>query len=58
MLKNRETNHELFVVVIELLPTEQAKKEGVEDAEEKFAEAHSKEGEKEAGKDSKDNELD
>lgn len=58
VLKNRETNHELFVVVIELLPTEQAKKEGVEDAEEKFAEAHSKEGEKEAGKDSKDNELD
>ncbi|EUC41496.1 hypothetical protein COCMIDRAFT_8809 [Bipolaris oryzae ATCC 44560] len=58
VLKNRETNQELFVVVIELLPTEQAKKEGVEDAEEKFAEAHGKEGEKEAEKDSKDDDVD
>lgn len=40
MLKNRETNQELFVVVIELVPTEQAKKDGVEDAKEKFEEVH------------------
>lgn len=46
MLKNRETNKELFVVVIELLPTEQAKKEGAEDPEEKFEEVHGKESEK------------
>ena len=42
MLKNRETNQELFVVVIELLPTEQAKKEGAEDPKEKFEEVHGK----------------
>ena len=40
VLKNRETNQELFVVVIELLPTEQAKKEGAEDPKEKFEEVH------------------
>ena len=38
--KNRETNQELFVVVIELLPTEQAKNEGAEDMKEKFEEVH------------------
>lgn len=45
VLKNRETNQELFVVVIELLPTEQAKKEGAEDPKEKFEEVHGKEKE-------------
>lgn len=54
MLKNRETNQELFVVVIELVPTEAAKKEGVEDAKEKFEEVHGKE----TGKEDTANELD
>ena len=54
VLKNRETNQELFVVLIELVPTEEAKKEGVEDAKEKFEEVHGKEVEK----DSKESELD
>lgn len=54
MLKNRESNQELFVVVIELVPTEEAKKEGVEGAKEKFEEVHGKE----SGAESKDNELD
>ena len=40
MLKNRETNTELFVILIQLLPTEQAKDEGVEDPEEKFEKVH------------------
>ncbi|KAI8938699.1 hypothetical protein NX059_004565 [Plenodomus lindquistii] len=40
VLKNRETDTELFVVSIQLLPTEQAKKEGVEDPEEKLNEVH------------------
>lgn len=38
VLKNRETNKELFVVSIELIPTEQAKEEGVPDATEKLQE--------------------
>ncbi|OAL52747.1 DUF1769-domain-containing protein [Pyrenochaeta sp. DS3sAY3a] len=40
VLKNRESNKELFVVFIELRPTPQAKKEGVEDSEDKFEEVH------------------
>lgn len=40
VLKNRETNKELFVVFIELRPTPEAKKEGAEDPEEKFEEVH------------------
>lgn len=41
MLKNRETDKELFVVSIQLLPTEEAKeKHGVEEPEEKLAEVH------------------
>ncbi|KAH7078733.1 hypothetical protein BKA63DRAFT_408937 [Paraphoma chrysanthemicola] len=41
VLKNRETNKELFVIVISLIPTEEAKKtDGVADAEEKFEEVH------------------
>lgn len=43
MLKNRETNQELFVVLIELVPTEEAKKAGAEDAKEKLEEVHGKE---------------
>lgn len=56
MLKNRETDQELFVVVIELLPTEQAKKQGVEDPQEKFEEVHGKTEAKE--KEEKNDELD
>ena len=40
VLKNRETNKELFVVKIELLPSDEAKKEGVEAPEEKLEKAH------------------
>jgi hypothetical protein len=61
VLKNRETNQELFVVVMELVPTDQAKKQGVEDATEKFEEVHGKETEdlaKGAEKSDKENELD
>ena len=43
MLKNRETGKELFVVVISLLPTEEAKKQGAEDPDEKFVEVHGSE---------------
>ncbi|KAL6703078.1 hypothetical protein ACN47E_010215 [Coniothyrium glycines] len=38
VLKDRETNKELFVVSIELIPTEQAKGQGVSDATEKLQE--------------------
>jgi hypothetical protein len=37
VLKNRETNKELFVVVISLLPTDQAMKEGAGGAKEEEA---------------------
>jgi hypothetical protein len=40
VLKNRETGKELFVMVISLIPTEEAKKTGAEDPKEKFAEVH------------------
>lgn len=56
MLKNRETNKELFVVSIQLLPTEKAKKEGAEDPEDKFEEVHGGDGGKAQGGD--DDELD
>lgn len=39
VLKNRETNKELFVVSIELLPTEEAKTQGVPDATQKLQES-------------------
>ena len=61
MLKNRETNKELFVVLIQLVPTENAKKEGVEDSKEKFNEVHGDGGEKEKaseGAGGDDDELD
>lgn len=41
-LKNKETNTELFVVVIQLCPTEQAVKEGAKSAEQEFEETHGK----------------
>lgn len=40
VLKNRETDTELLVVSIQLLPTEQAKAQGVEDPEEKLQKIH------------------
>ncbi|KAH6620542.1 hypothetical protein C7974DRAFT_399958 [Boeremia exigua] len=52
-LKNKETNTELFVVVIQLCPTAQAVAEGAKSAEEEFAEVHggkAAEGAKEGGK--------
>lgn len=53
MLKNRETNKELFVVVISLLPTDKAKKEdGTADPKEKFEEVH---GERKGGNDNDNN---
>jgi len=43
VLKNRETNKELFVVVISLLPTDNSKNDGsAETAEEKLEEVHKK----------------
>ena len=51
VLKNRETNQELFVVVIELLPTEQARKEGAEDSKEKFEQVHGSEKKEEKNED-------
>jgi hypothetical protein len=51
VLKNRETNKELFVINISLLPTEEAKKEGASVPEEKFAETH-------GGKETENDDLD
>lgn len=51
MLKNRETNQELFVVVIELLPTDQAREEGAEDPKEKFEQVHGSEKKEEKNED-------
>jgi hypothetical protein len=44
VLKNRETNKELFVINVELLPTEQAKNEGAEKPKEKVEEKVSEGG--------------
>ncbi|KAF2009312.1 DUF1769-domain-containing protein [Aaosphaeria arxii CBS 175.79] len=44
VLKNKETNTELFVVVIQLLPTVEAEEDGAQSAEEKFEMVHGKEG--------------
>ncbi|KAF2641742.1 DUF1769-domain-containing protein [Massarina eburnea CBS 473.64] len=47
VLKNRGTNTELFVVIFELIPTEEAKNEaGVEGADEKFQATHGDAGKK------------
>ncbi|KAF2022937.1 DUF1769-domain-containing protein [Setomelanomma holmii] len=43
VLKNRETNKELFVIVISLIPTKEAKKKGVKEPEEKLEEVHKEE---------------
>ena len=40
VLKNRETDRELLVVSIQLLPTEQAKEQGVADPASKLDEVH------------------
>lgn len=40
VLKNRETNTELFVVIFQLIPTEDAKKEGAETPEAQFEAVH------------------
>ncbi|KAH7120023.1 hypothetical protein B0J11DRAFT_73692 [Dendryphion nanum] len=45
-LKDKSTNTELFVINIQLVPTDQAKKEGVLDPEEKLKETHSTEKKK------------
>jgi hypothetical protein len=55
VLKNRETNKELFVVNIELMPNDQAKAEGAADPQEKREEAQGQAAER-AGAD--DDELD
>jgi hypothetical protein len=59
VLKNRETDKELFVVVISLLPTEEAKKgDEAKDPDEKFAEVHGKEKETVQTTGGEDDELD
>lgn len=41
MLKDRNTNTELFVVIFQLIPTEEAKKEtGIESAEDMVKKVH------------------
>lgn len=40
MLKDRSTDTELFVVIFQLVPTEEAKKQGVLDAEKEFEKEH------------------
>ncbi|CBX94685.1 hypothetical protein IAQ61_009369 [Plenodomus lingam] len=56
VLKNRDTDRELFVVVIELLPNETAREQGVEDAEGKPNEIHGQHTDKASEED--DGELD
>lgn len=61
MLKNRDTNTELFVIVFQLIPTEEARKEeGVLSPEEVFEKAHNGEGtaEKETSVGGDDDDLD
>lgn len=59
VLKNRDTNKELFVVVISLIPTEEAKKTGdAPDPKEKFEETHGKGEKKEQTTGGDDDELD
>ena len=55
MLKNRDTNTELFVVIFQLIPTEQAEKEGVETPEATFEKVH---GGKEQATGGDDDDLD
>lgn len=63
MLKNRDTDTALFVVIFQLVPTDKARKEdGVLDAEKKFEETHGAKGKeeenKEVGVGGDDDELD
>jgi hypothetical protein len=53
-LKNKETNTELFVVVIQLMPTEQGKAEGAKSPEEELEAVHGKT----EGKTENDDDLD
>jgi hypothetical protein len=55
VLKNRETNKELFVVSIELLPTEEAKGEGIPEPTQKLQETLKKEA---GGAGGEDDDLD
>ncbi|KAJ4406282.1 hypothetical protein N0V91_004736 [Didymella pomorum] len=57
-LKNKETNTELFVVVIQLCPTEQAVKDGAKSAEEEFQEVHGQPLPKPEEKDESNDDLD
>ncbi|KAF2260414.1 DUF1769-domain-containing protein [Lojkania enalia] len=58
VLKNCETNTELFVIIFQLVPTEQAQKEGVQDPEEMVKEIHKEEDEAKEKADDDDDELD
>jgi hypothetical protein len=59
VLKDRSTNTELFVVIFQLLPTEEAKEHGVLDAEKEFEKDHAgKKAEKEMHTGGDDDELD
>ncbi|KAF2192194.1 DUF1769-domain-containing protein [Zopfia rhizophila CBS 207.26] len=58
VLKNKDTGTELFVIVFQLIPTEEAKKEeGVQNAEEKFEMVHGRNA-KEESPGAYDDELD
>jgi hypothetical protein len=50
VLKDKSTNTELFVVIFQLLPTEEAQKEGAKSPEEQFKEVHDDERKGEEGK--------
>jgi hypothetical protein len=56
VLKNRETNTELFVIIFQLIPTENAEKEGAETPHAQFEKVHSGKAEQTTGGD--DDELD
>jgi hypothetical protein len=54
VLKNRNTNKELFVVIFQLIPTEDAEKEGAETPQAKFEEVHGGKSEQTTGGDDDD----
>jgi hypothetical protein len=54
VLKDKSTNTELFVIALQLIPTPEAEKEGVESAEEKFEMIHKKDASKEVDGETKD----
>lgn len=45
MLKDRNTNTELFVIIFQLLPTEDAEKQGAETPKAQFEAVHGAKGE-------------